>query len=590
MSVNIVNQDGSLKKIAHGFPESKFNALLNDVVQYIETGDTASRDYEVGDVFMTMNGQLVRAVNAIEKDTTISVSDVEEISITELIAEHTEKLDDISDGANKVESSTTNGNIKIDGTETPVYDDSEIQDKIDETTTSASGNPISISGLKSNQLAVNPIITLEPIQAGSGTPSPVNERPISGYDKIEVLSCGKNLFDGNFVRRAFSNGVPEASNFRLASNDFIRVKPNTQYTFSATGSNLKTAFLWFLTNVYGSPSYIGADGYVSGNSRTITTPSNANYCIIGVGFNDDAEITPSQISNTQFEEDDEATTYVPYDKTTDLSESIGQTVYGLTHEVRTGKARVTWKKATFRWGDGSSSASLGSNTRRSFGTLDSLNDSASRELAISDKCPNIIAYDQDSTHFYISSAGTLYVFMPNSTDADTMFDVCYLIATPITIQLTPHEISLVKDYAYVSTNGTNISLDYHNGELASLADVSQLGETVNMGLGSIIDISNDISKESTVTDFFACGYRIGNIVTIHIHGTISNQYGNLAYIDQKHAPRNGLSSFPVNTTITDGDGYQVPSYGQIGSTGIVYVVNKGQSGRQTHVTATYIAN
>ena len=54
----------------------------------------------------------------------------------------------------------------------------------------------------------------------------------------------------------------------------------------------------------------------------------------------------------------------------------------------------------------------------------------------------------------------------------------YKLATPFTIQLTPYEISLLKDYVYVSTNGTNISLDYHNGELASLSDVAQLSETV----------------------------------------------------------------------------------------------------------------
>ena len=40
------------------------------------------------------------------------------------------KLSGISTGANKVESSTTNGNIKIDGTETQVYDGSGKADKV----------------------------------------------------------------------------------------------------------------------------------------------------------------------------------------------------------------------------------------------------------------------------------------------------------------------------------------------------------------------------------------------------------------------------------------------------------------------------
>ena len=54
----------------------------------------------------------------------------------------------------------------------------------------------------------------------------------------------------------------------------------------------------------------------------------------------------------------------------------------------------------------------------------------------------------------------------------------YATTSPIEIQLTPHEISLLKDYAYVSTNGTSIALDYHNGEIATLGDVSQLNEVV----------------------------------------------------------------------------------------------------------------
>ena len=62
--------------------------------------------------------------------------------------------------------------------------------------------------------------------------------------------------------------------------------------------------------------------------------------------------------------------------------------------------------------------------------------------------------------------------------ANNPLQIVYELATPFTIQLTPHEISLLKDYAYVSTNGTSISLDYHNGELASLADVAQLSQTV----------------------------------------------------------------------------------------------------------------
>lgn len=98
----------------------------------------------------------------------------------------------------------------------------------------------------------------------------------------------------------------------------------------------------------------------------------------------------------------------------------------------------------------------------------------------------------------------------------------YPLATPTEIQLTPHEISLLKDYAYVSTNGTNIALDYHNGELASLADVSQLGETVNElgeyvdrnSMGTFIDVKS--YTESNPYKFVSDGY-----VYISSQGAIS---------------------------------------------------------------------
>ena len=111
-------------------------------------------------------------------------------SLVNAINEVAGEVDDLdTDKADKV-TGATNGNLAGLNASGNLTDSTWSADK---TTQSATGNPISISGLKSNQLAVNPIITLEPIQAGSGTPSPSNIRAISGYDKVEVLSCGKNI-------------------------------------------------------------------------------------------------------------------------------------------------------------------------------------------------------------------------------------------------------------------------------------------------------------------------------------------------------------------------------------------------------------
>ena len=303
-----------------------------------------------------------------------------------------EVVDTLDDKADKV-SSATNGNLAgLNGSGN--LTDSGWNGAKD--TTSISGNPISISGLKSNQLAVNPIITLEPIQAGSGTPSPTNIRAISGYDTIEVLS--------------------------------------------ANGSD---------------PT---AQGYV---------------------------------------------------KTTDLSESLGQTVYGGTLDVRTGKLTVDRKKID-----------LANQTWQSYAGMYYINmtdsiPSQGEGRIIAERYKTQIDNTDDNT-IYINRQKILFVKCSGETPQGI---AVYELATPIEIQLTPHEISLLKDYAYVSTNGTSIALDYHNGELASLADVSQLGETVNE-LGDSLNrfpIVERIYRKETFTSSTSLAYT-GVSITIPNNG------------------------------------------------------------------------
>ena len=58
---------------------------------------------------------------------------------------------------------------------------------------SAEGNPVVCTPVEGYPLGVT--VTLEPVQAGEGEPSPENIRPISGRDAVSVTRCGKNLLD-----------------------------------------------------------------------------------------------------------------------------------------------------------------------------------------------------------------------------------------------------------------------------------------------------------------------------------------------------------------------------------------------------------
>lgn len=60
----------------------------------------------------------------------------------------------------------------------------------------------------------------EPVQEGSGTPSPENIRPIKGRDRVTVERCGENLLN---ISQLKPNG------YNLAGSNTL--KPNTTYTF-----------------------------------------------------------------------------------------------------------------------------------------------------------------------------------------------------------------------------------------------------------------------------------------------------------------------------------------------------------------------
>jgi hypothetical protein len=240
--------------------------------------------------------------------------------------------------AKKVEKETGKGLSTND------YDNTDKAkvDMIDNTTTSASSNPISIADLKSAQIALNSVITFEPIQAGSGTPSPSNIRAISGYDKIEVLSCQKNLFDKDKVElggidQTTGENMPSTSIYR--TKVYINVKSGGTYYISGLENTAIRVFR-YIGNTFLTSGVYYTDFAVTFDDET------TRIRMQGASLNDKKGTIQIELGSTP-------TTYSPYHKTTDLSESLGQTVYGLTDDVRSGLCTDIWTKidlSTLNWG------------------------------------------------------------------------------------------------------------------------------------------------------------------------------------------------------------------------------------------------
>ena len=149
-----------------------------------------------------------------------------------------------------------------------------------------------------------------------------------GKYKVDMSSCGKNLFDKNNTFEGYiadhNNGIvmleiADCENLSAC----IKIKPNTTYTFSIKGydsSQSKYKDLWIGWSYFTHKPSTELDVEITSingrfavllkDNATFTTPSNANYIIIGARF------LQQENAVAQLEEGTVATEYEPYCGTT----------------------------------------------------------------------------------------------------------------------------------------------------------------------------------------------------------------------------------------------------------------------------------
>lgn len=191
---------------------------------------------------------------------------------------------------------------------------------------------VNIAEPKVQKLAV----TFTPVQTGSGTPSPSNVRPISGWTDIAVQMCGKNLFDSAHADAAEQkikndSGTEVKDSGGSYTRLYTPVKPSTTYTVSAfTANNSKRVY--FYTS---EKAWISRTSSTTAMSITFTTPSNCFFVQFQSGS------TVNEQWNIQLEVGSTATTYEPF-RGISPSISLGGTYYGGTVDLVSGVMTVTW--------------------------------------------------------------------------------------------------------------------------------------------------------------------------------------------------------------------------------------------------------
>lgn len=316
-------------------------------------------------------------------------------------------------------------------------------------------------------------VSLEPIQAGSGTPSPSNVRPISGRTEVVTQRTGKNLFNPNtltagYITTTGSIGVQDATRKEVCS-DFIPVDADTEYFFSETIDNSEAK--WIAVGLYDSNKTFMSR--VGGNNSTTCALSSAT--LNGVAYVRITYRSYGIAENMQFERGTTATDYEPYQGNT-YTTALGRTVYGGTLDVTSGVLTVDRAMVTI---DGSESWS-GSLANAYYFPLNSMAKLTDyRSAILCDKAPT---YERNNTELvnaqigitgYVDTQGRYpnqnWLYFQNRDCANVSalktwlasnpLQVVYKLATPQTYQLTPQQIDLLLGTNHLWSDG-EITVEY----------------------------------------------------------------------------------------------------------------------------------
>ena len=313
-----------------------------------------------------------------------------------------------------------------------------------------SGNPIVInnaSAVPAKALKVK----LEPIQSGSGTPSPENVRPISGRTEESVSTCGKNLLDettkqidNKYLR--FGQQIPYAAG---------------NYVFSCVPS-ISVIYREYIAVFDENDEEISFIEIAYGNitSLQFTLPDNPSAKYFKIVFYHSVSLVNETFDNCQLELGTTATPYEPYQSST-VTLTFGETVYGGSVDFESGVVRVTKGYKTvsqLSWtlydtSSGTLFRALIDNCKQQSNLYLPTNAISSAYATVANM------YRANNTLSQTSGISGVDIIDDNYNTADAFktgmgsVGICYELATPTTIQLTPAQLTMLKGYNYVTADG-----------------------------------------------------------------------------------------------------------------------------------------
>ena len=299
----------------------------------------------------------------------------------------------------------------------------------------SNGSVASFSDGGANMPMKSCIVAIEPVQSGSGDPSPSNVRPITGWTECNLNRYGKSLIDTSTLEREKYLATDGSTNNSGSSNvtDYIEIKSNTAYVFTFDFTSLMSSGnrnICFYNSNKTFISYVVYTSDVNTKKVIINTPNNAKYVRITTDKNyTDMSLNEDTIYNIEFKDG-----------------SNPLTVYGGTLDIVSGVLtvdRAMVDLGTLTWVDGGTNvfASVLSGVKVYTSGLSPYLCSNYKTINVTNQTPS-----DDKVVWQYYNTQTVRIKDTTYNDKDVFKEamdgvqLVYELATPITYNLTPTEI------------------------------------------------------------------------------------------------------------------------------------------------------
>ena len=306
---------------------------------------------------------------------------------------------------------------------------------------------------------------IEPIQAGSGTPSPTNIRAIGGWDSINIKRTGKNLY-----------GFEEATFTQRKTALLQNPIPAGTYAVSATcnsdDTNEKNCIATFLSaGRTKRKSCTFARDVRDVEILTVDFPISEMWFMASSSY-DGGEGDTATWKQVQIERGTTATAYEPYNGTT-LTATLPQTIYGGELDWNTGVLTVNRYLLTLNGTENYTTEWSKScyTINNKLPGIENDNYEHTPELKCSHATWNIGGYISNTCYIkynrlhydYDNQAGGIDAFkawLAEQYAAGTPVQVAYKLETPQTYQLTPQQLDTIKGSNNVWSDCGETTLTY----------------------------------------------------------------------------------------------------------------------------------